>query len=330
MIKRIAIVRLSALGDIVNSAFVLQFIKDAFPKSEITWVCEAAFTPLFHKHPHIDMVHGVHLKELKKSKSLTRLKEEIRALRSLGAFDVVIDMQGLLKSAIVARLLGPSPHGFAKDSIRESVASLFYKTTTHIPYSENVVLRNAKVVGDALGTTITKTMIEQKKPVFPVLYPNPFTSRKKNVLFVIGASWSSKRYPKEKLIEVIESLDIDAHILWGSEEERADAEFIVKHVNNAALTPKMGLDELISFVSHCDLVIGNDTGPTHMAWAQNVPSITIFGPTNERMIFTTPKNLAIHSDSKVDIMKIDKNDFSIRNIEPHKIVNKAKELLGGI
>ena len=330
MTKRIAIVRLSALGDIVNSAFVLQFIKEAFPKSEITWVCEAAFTPLFHKHPHIDTIHGVHLKELKKSRSLSLLKEEIGALRTLGDFDIVIDMQGLLKSAIVARLLSSNTHGFDKDSIRESIASFFYKTTTHIPYSENVVLRNAKVVADALNITITKTMIERKKPVFPVLYPNPFQSGRRNVLFVIGASWSSKRYPKERLIEVIESLDIDAHILWGSEEERADAEFIAKRVKNAALTPKMRLDELLSFVSHCDLVIGNDTGPTHMAWAQNVPSITIFGPTNERMIFETPKNVAIHSDSNVDIMKIDKNDFSIQNIEPQRIVKKAKELLSGI
>ena len=330
MTKRIAIVRLSALGDIINSAFVLQFIKKAFPESEITWVCEAVFAPVFHKHPHIDHLHTVHLKKLKKSKSLSLLTEEIQSLRSVGEFDVVIDMQGLLKSAIVARLISPNTHGFAKDSIRESLASFFYKTTTHIPYSENVVLRNAKVVSDALAITITKAMIEQKEPVFPVLYPNPFEKQKKNILFVIGASWSSKRYPKDKLIEVIDALNATAHILWGSEEERADAEFIAQRTKNATLTPKMSLEELISFVSHCDLVIGNDTGPTHMAWAQNVPSITLFGPTNERMIFQTPKNVAIHSDSNVDIMKIDKNDFSIQEIKPQKIIEKAKELVNGI
>ena len=330
MTKRIAIVRLSALGDIINSAFVLQFIKKAFPKSEITWVCEAVFAPVFHKHPYVDHLHAVHLKELKKSKSLSLLKEEIQALRSIGKFDVVIDIQGLLKSAIVARVISPNTHGFAKDSIRESIAALLYKTTTHIPYSENVVLRNAKVVSDALGIEIAKAMIEQKEPVFPVLYPSPFEQQTKNVLFVIGASWSSKRYPKEKLIEVIDALDATAHILWGSEAEKTDAEFIVQHAKNATLTPQMSLDELLSFVSHCDLVIGNDTGPTHMAWAQNIPSITLFGPTNERMIFETPKNIAIHSDSSVDIMKINKNDFSIQEIKPQKIIEKAKELVDGI
>ena len=328
--KRIAIVRLSALGDIVNSAFVLQFIKQALPDVEITWICEEVFAPIFKEHPCIDQLHPVHLKELKKSRSFSLLRQEIRSLRTLGDFDVVIDMQGLLKSAIVARLISPNTHGFDKESIREGVASFFYKSTTHIPYSENVVLRNAKVVGDALGIEITKAMIEQKERVFPILYPDPFQHDRKNVLFVIGASWSSKRYPKERLIEVIEGLDIQAYILWGNEAEKADAEYIARQTKNASLTPKMGLDELVSYVSHCDLVIGNDTGPTHMAWAQNVPSITIFGPTNERMIFQTPKNVAIHSHSKVDIMKINKNDFSIQQIDPHRIVEQAKELLYGI
>ncbi len=328
--KRIAIVRLSALGDIVNSAFVLQFIKQAFPNLEITWVCEEIFTPLFHRHPYIDHVHGIHLKKLKRNKSFTLLKKEMHALRTLGNFDLVIDMQGLLKSAVVARLLSPNTHGFARDSIREGIASFFYKTTTHIPYSENVVLRNAKVVNDALNITITETMIAQKERVFPVLYPSIFQEEKKNVLFVIGASWPSKRYPKEKLLEVINNLEIKAHILWGNQAEKEEAEFIARHADNAVLAPKMSLDKLLSFVSHCDLVIGNDTGPTHMAWAQNVPSITIFGPTNERMIFETPKNIAIHSDSKVDILKINKSDFSIREIEPQKIIDKAKEIVDGI
>ena len=64
-----------------------------------------------------------------------------------------------------------------------------------------------------------------------------------------------------------------------------------------------------------------------MAWAYNVPSITLFGPTNERMIYPTDINIAVHSDSKVDISHIDKNDFSIKEIDPTVVVNKAKELL---
>jgi heptosyltransferase-1 len=89
----------------------------------------------------------------------------------------------------------------------------------------------------------------------------------------------------------------------------------------------MDLQELISFISACDLTIGNDTGPTHIAWAQNVASITLFGPTNERMISQTPKNIALNSPSKVDIKKIDKNDYSIKEIKPEVVSKKAMELL---
>ncbi len=327
--KKIAIVRLSALGDIVNSAFVLQFIKQ-LGDIEITWICEEMFAPLLKNHPLIDRIHTVNLKKLKKQKKLSLLKEEIGSLKRLDRFDVIIDMQGLLKSAIVSRLLGKNVHGFDKNSIREPLASLFYKTTSHISYETNVVLRNAKVVGDALGFTITKEMIKNKQAVFPISHRYDLQKTKSNVAFVIGASWESKRYPKENLVAVINALDVVAHIIWGSEEERKDAEFIVANTKSAHLAPKMDLEELVSFITACDLVIGNDTGPTHIAWAQNIPSITIFGPTNERMIFETDKNIAIHSASKVDINKIDKNDFSIRDIDPNRIVNTAQRLLDGL
>jgi len=76
-----------------------------------------------------------------------------------------------------------------------------------------------------------------------------------------------------------------------------------------------------------DLGIGNDTGPTHLAWAQNVASITLLGPTTTRMICETPINVGMKSPSKVDLNKIDKDDFSIKEIVAKDVVKKAKELL---
>jgi len=324
---KIAIVRLSALGDIVNSAFVLQFIKQKYPDAKITWICEEVFSDIF-KGLDIE-VFAINLKQLKKQKSLSHLFQTIKKLKSLNEFDVVIDMQGLIKSALTARIISPNTHGFDKNSIREKPASWFYKTTTNIPYKENVVKRNAKIISDALKLNISDEMILNKQKVFPILHKNPFKKDTKNVVFIIGASWDSKIYPKKSLVEVINALDINAHIVWGSEKEKEDALFIASKTS-ASLAPKMSLDELVSFISYADLVIGNDTGPTHIAWAQNVASITIFGPTNERMIYKTSKNIAINSDSKVDILHIDKNDYSIKNILPKVVIQKAKELLNGI
>jgi len=326
-INNIAIVRLSALGDIVNSAVVLQFIAQKYPHAKIDWITEEVFSPILKEHPLINQVHTVNLKKFKQNKSLSLLRKTIQNVLSFGNFDIIIDMQGLIKSAIVTKVIGKNTHGFDKNSTRESLASLFYKTTTTISYESGVVQRNSFVVGDALKFTITDKMILQKKPIFEVSKIFTFKSSVKNIAFVIGASWSSKIYPKELVLQVCEELQKDVHIIWGNDEEKKNAQWICQRTQYAKLAPKLQLSELVSYISHMDLLIGNDTGPTHMAWAQNIPSITLFGPTTTRMIFETPINIGIKSPSKVNILKINKDDYSIKEINPTSIVTKAKELL---
>ena len=326
-IQKIAIVRLSALGDIINSAVVVQFIKQHYPNAAIDWISEEIFSDALKALKELRNVHTVNLKALKRQKSFSLLMQNIKTLRTLDEYDIIIDMQGLIKSAIVARLIGKNTHGFDKDSTRESLAALFYKTTSHIAYSENVVKRNCYVVGDALGFEITDAMLLEKKAVFEITQEFSLSTASKNVAFVIGASWESKIYPKDKVAKICNELDTTCYIIWGNEQEKSDAEWICEHSKNAILAPAMNLQALISFVSHMDLLIGNDTGPTHIAWAQNIPSVTLLGPTNRRMIYETSKNIAIESASEVNIMKIDKNDFSIREIPYETVLEKAKELL---
>ena len=326
-IKKIAIVRLSALGDIVNSAIVLQLIKKEFPDVQIDWITEEVFAPILNAHPLLTNIHTVNLKELKKSKKLSLLKATISKLRSLGEYDIVIDMQGLIKSAIVTKLLGKKRHGFDKNSTRESLAALFYNSKSDISYGENVVKRNCRVVADALKFKINSEIVLNKEPIFPVTKNFELLKDTKNIAFVIGASWESKIYPKESVAKVCDELQEQCYIIWGNEQERQNAEWICENSKYASLAPKLSLDELVSFISGMNLLIGNDTGPTHMAWAQNIPSITLLGPTTTRMIYETPKNIGIKSPSKVDINKIDKNDFSIKEIKAENIITKAKELL---
>ena len=326
-LKRIAIVRLSALGDIVNTAVVLQFIYQKFPNIKIEWITEEVFVPLLQNHHLLHGVHGLNLKQLKKEKSFKVLKKNISYLNSLGEFDMIIDIQGLLKSAIVSRILGKNTHGFDKNSSREGLSSLFYKTTSSIAYDENIIKRNCFVLCDALGFNITDEMILNKEPIFKVKKSKYIDNTKTNIAIVIGASWESKKYPKEKVVQLCDGLKENCIIIWGSEREKEDADWIAKNSPFASVAPKLSLSELLSFISSVDLLIGNDTGPTHMAWAQNIASITLFGPTNSRMIYETPKNIGLKSPSKVDIYKIDKNDFSIKDIEVSHIILKAKELL---
>jgi len=326
-IKKIAIVRLSALGDIVNSAVVLQYIKQNYPHATVTWIVEDAFGDILQNAKYLDNIHRVNLKKIKREKSFRLLKEEYRKLKEIADFDIIIDMQGLIKSALVARILGKATHGFDKKSTRESLAAFFYHNTTNIAYEANVISRNAKVVADALNIEITDTMIQDKEALFRVTKDFKLQRQRKNVAFVIGASWPSKIYPKEEIVKICNALQEQCYIIWGNEKELEDAKWICRYSQYASLAPKLSLDALVSFISHMDLLIGNDTGPTHMAWAQNIPSITLLGPTTTRMIRETKKNIGIKSPSVVNILKINKNDFSIKEISSQEITEKAKELL---
>ncbi len=330
---RIAIVRLSALGDIINSAFILQFIKKAYPDARIEWICEEAFAPIIANHPDLDAVHTVAIKRAKKTKSLSVLFQTISMLRSLGEFDRIIDLQGLLKSALVSRLIGKNIYGFAQDSIRESIASKFYQHHTHIPYEENSIWRTLVLTREALGIELTKEMLASKRPALYYADEDDITQEllipdKKNVAFVIGASWPSKTYPKENFIELANSFDANIILIWGSAAEKSDASAIAHESSQAKIAPKLTLPQLVALIDSVDLVIGNDTGPTHIAWAMNKASITLFGPTPaKKMMWQDKHHIAIESDSEVDPLKLNRNDMSIKDISSEHIYEKAQELL---
>lgn len=324
---RIAIVRLSALGDIVNTAVVLQIIRKHYPDAIIDWYVEEAFESILTAHPLLNSIIAIPLKKIKKTKSFRLLRATIHDLQSRPEYDHIIDAQGLLKSALITHYLKGKVHGFDRQSAREKIAAWFYDTSSAIAYEMNVIKRNVIVITEALGIAYDENDILMKKPLFP-LYEKPESlNGKKNIACVIGASWPSKCYPKEHFLTLCENLPYPCHLIWGSKAEYEDAQWIAAHSKNALVAPKMSLSALVSFIGHCDLTIGNDTGPTHMAWAMNKASITLFGPTNERMIFPTSINFGIKSSSPVDILKINRNDFSIRDINPSTILQKAKELL---
>ena len=102
---KIAIVKLSALGDIVHAMVVLQFVKKINKKIQIDWIVEEKYKELLDNHPDINNLHVVNLNRVKKKKSASFLFKEVRELRKIGHYDLVIDMQGLIKSAIVTKLI---------------------------------------------------------------------------------------------------------------------------------------------------------------------------------------------------------------------------------
>ena len=331
---KIAIVKLSAMGDIIHAMVALQYIKQAKPNIQIDWIVEQGFAQVLENNPHIDNILTVNLKAIKKEK--LALFREIKKIREYAqnSYDLVIDAQGLLKSAITSKLLGKNRAGFSKDSIREGVASYFYNNKIEIAYDANTIDRNAKVMSEPLDIKINSQMIIEKEPF--LFYANEdkllneyLSDNKKNIIFIIGSTWDSRNYPKEKFVEVANHLKENVLIAWGGEEEKERALWIEAHSKYAKALPKINLNSLKAVIAKSDLLIGNDTGPTHMAWGLNVPSITIFGPTPVNRVYQTPINKTIKSKSEVNHYKLDKNDFSIKKIPSHKVILMARGLLNG-
>ena len=318
----IAVIKLSALGDIVHAVVILQFIEKHLPKAKITWFVDAKFSEILFLCPQISRVVSLPLKNGEYKKSL----ELIASAKQEGKFDYIIDLQGLLKSAAVAKLLGKNSYGFDKFSVKEPLAALFYGHKFSYGYAQNIILRNLGLTAFALGFSFSEDEILAKQPCFSALQ-SKFESSKKKILIAPFASEPSKIYDKfGDVIALLDEPQNEILVCFNGENEEKKALNLIQNLN--AKTLNLSLKELVSFISSCDLVIGNDSGVTHIAWAQNRPSITLFGNRPaERNAFASPVNLTLDAGKKIDARKIDKSDFCVRDIAPQAIANAAKRLL---
>ena len=335
---RVAIVKLSALGDIIHAMVALQFIKKQVPDIKIDWIVEERFSGALQDNPDINQILTVNLKALKKNKFA--FFKEIKKVRRYAKnnYDLVIDAQGLIKSAVTARLLGRRVAGFDKNSIREKVASWFYDVKVACAYHENTIDRNALVLAEPLGFKVTRDEILAKKPFLYTSTTNNarldgyFTKTAKSpksVMLLLGPTCESPNYPLEKYVEIALALQENCLVTWGNEQEKCKADWMAGQCANITVLPPLGLNDLKAVIAKADLIIGNDTGPTHMAWALNKPSITIFGPTPVSRVYQTEINKVVKSSSMVDPNKLNKADLSIRDIDPQLIIEQAKLLLSG-
>ena len=324
---KIAIVKLSALGDIIHTMVALQFIKKHYPDSQIDWIVDQQFKSVLENNPHIRKIHTVSFKKAKKEKSILLILKELNKIRVLGKYDLVIDAQGLIKSAIVAKLI-PSKItvGFDINSIREKLASYFYNYKVAISYDSNSIERNLRVICNPLDISFNSIDIENKDS-FLFSDSKLKVDERDYIVFVIGSTWASRNYPIEKFVEVADLLQKNCIVLWGNSEERKKAEWMSEQSTFIRVMPKLNLNEVKVIISNSALLIGNDSGPSHMAWGLNIPSIILFGPTPVNRVFQSKINQVLKSNSEVNHFKLNKQDFTIREIGVNDIARMAKELL---
>ncbi|GAA8003373.1 lipopolysaccharide heptosyltransferase I [Helicobacter pylori] len=323
---KIAIVRLSALGDIIVSAVFLTLIKERFTNAQIEWFVDERFSAILEHSPYIDKLHPIALKSVLTTFNPLKIFKLFKSLRAY-EYDIVIDMQGLIKSALITQMLkAPKKVGFDCTSAREGLSAFFYSQKVSIAYNESVLKRNFTLLFHALNlpkkeiseslSSRSKVFSYQDSPKIDALNLN---KNKPKILFVLETSKINKTYPIERFKELALALEnFQICLLWHADEDKANALYdALKNQRDVLLLPKLTLNEVKALLFKMDLIIGGDTGITHLAWALQKPSITLYGNTPmERFKLESPINVSLTGNSNANYHK---KDFSIQNIEPKKI-----------
>ncbi|GAA7337747.1 lipopolysaccharide heptosyltransferase I [Helicobacter pylori] len=323
---KIAIVRLSALGDIIVSAVFLALIKERFTNAQIEWFVDERFSAILEHSPYIDKLHPIALKSTLTTFNPLKIFKLFKSLRAY-EYDIVIDMQGLIKSALITQMLkAPKKVGFDCTSAREGLSAFFYSQKVSIAYNEPVLKRNFTLLSHALNLpkkeiseglrSRSKVFSYQDSPKIDALNLN---ENKPKILFVLETSKINKTYPIERFKELALALEnFQICLLWHADEDKANALYdALKNQCDVLLLPKLTLNEVKVLLFKMDLIIGGDTGITHLAWALQKPSITLYGNTPmERFKLESPINVSLTGNSNANYHK---KDFSIQNIEPKKI-----------
>ena len=292
-----AIIKLSSMGDIIHSLVVLPKLKE-----RVSFFVDSSFKEIVNHNPYIKQIIDIPLRKAKKDKSLF-----FKAYKSLKhyKFDETYDLQGLLKSAIVGKIVSKRLIGYSNP--REKIASFFYdeKITSRSEVAIKRYMELFKLEDDEYLVNHPKLLFYKDRE-FDFLSKN-----RKNVVFIIGASWECKKTPLKVWIELGKYLKSENIIIPVSNDmEEKEAEKIALTVSNVKIV-KLNLNDLKALITKSDLLIGNDTGPSFIAWANNVNNIILYGCTYNNKILENgfSKSVEIQKgriDRKLDVMdKID-------------------------
>ncbi len=308
------------------SAVFLALIKERFTNAQIEWFVDERFGAILEHSPYIDKLHPIALKSALTTFNPLKIFKLFKSLRAY-EYDIVIDMQGLIKSALITQMLkAPKKVGFDCTSAREGLSAFFYSQKVSIAYNEPILKRNFTLLSHALNlpkkeiseslSSRSKVFSYQDSPKIDALNLN---KNKLKILFVLETSKINKTYPIERFKELALALEnFQICLLWHADETKANALYgALKNQLDVLLLPKLTLNEVKALLFKMDLIIGGDTGITHLAWALQKPSITLYGNTPmERFKLESPINVSLTGNSNANYHK---KDFSIQNIEPKKI-----------
>lgn len=280
--KSFLIVRLGSLGDVIHGVPAAAALRSRFPGARIDWVVDPRYVELLKLVECIDNAIPFDPRDLRIGGGAAR--RVLRSLRAVG-YDVVIDLQGLLKSAILGWLVGAGKTiGFRRANLREPLARLFYTDAPDPGTAIHVIDRN-------LGLLRALDVSDQTVR-FPIRIPHTGVVRSVGdgagsggyAILNPGAAWPNKRWPPENFGTVAASIRDDhgwrSVVLWGPGEEALAAAVAAASDGAADVAPPTTITDLVGIARAAKVMISGDTGPLHIAGAVGTPIVALFGPTS--------------------------------------------------
>ena len=294
---RILIVKTSSLGDVVHTLPAVSDACAALDDLRFDWVVEEAFAAIPAWHPGVDRVIPVALRRWRKDWRTGRREwpaflERLRARR----YDLIIDAQGLLKSAWLCLQARGSAAGPAWRSAREPLASLAYRRRIAVPRDLHAVQRVRRLFASALGYAapdggirygLDRARLRPSADLEILIRQGPY------IVFLHATTWATKHYPEASWAALIGyAADAGLRVLlpWGTNEEQTRAQRLAKRHPLAAVVPRQNLDGIAALLAEAQGVIAVDTGLAHLAAALDTPLIGLYGATNPARTGTLGRN----------------------------------------
>jgi len=295
---RVLLVKLSSMGDVLHNLPVVSDLARAYPDIEIDWVTEAPYSELVALHPSVRRVIPTHLRDLKKrwwSVAAWRSFLDVKARLRGDAYDTILDTQGLIKSALIARWARGPIAGFSRDSAREPHASLFYDRRIAVPSDLHAVERNRRLAASVFGYQLASTLDYGLRLQVSAQGASP---AQPYVVFLHASSRADKLWPEPHWIALGQRLHdrgIDVVLPWGNAVEKRTSERLASAIPAATVPPAMSLVEAAALLSGASGVVGVDTGLAHLSVALARPTIGLYLTTSPALTGLYSGDPAINS-----------------------------------
>ena len=276
---KVLVVKLTSLGDVIHTLPALSDAAKLIADIDVHWLVEENFQTIPRWHPVVSKIFTSATRRWRKQPS--RFLTESSALKkklNSQQYDLIIDAQGLLKSAVLARYAKGTHVGYDKVSIKEPLASRFYDRHFTVNKLDHAVTRTRKLFAQAFDYDIPDQLDYG-------INTNRFQSNgeSKYLIFLHGTTWSSKQWPLrswQQLASIASTNGYQVKLLWGNDSEYNRANEIASQSNNAEICTKMNLDEIALLLTNASGVVAVDTGLGHLAAALSVPCLSLYGSTD--------------------------------------------------